>query len=99
MKARRLALARLANADINRRARYLADLRGEEFAARFTADLVAWLRKLAESGAQYGTASGDDPSVRTFGYAKQATILARFEPGGLRVLRVFFTGQDWRQGR
>jgi hypothetical protein len=96
VKARRLDLARFANADINRRAKYLASVRGEEFAAKSAADLVPWLHKLAASGAQDGTAAGDDTRVRTFGYAKQATILARFEPGSLRVLRIFFSGQDWR---
>jgi hypothetical protein len=81
-----------------RRARYLAGLRGEAFAEAYNVALLSWLGKRAESGAQLGTALEDDPQVRTFGYAKQATILARFEPETLRVLRVFFKGQDWRRG-
>lgn len=60
---------------------------------------MAWLRKLAASGAQYGTAMEGDPRVRTFGYRNQATILAQFDPERMRVLRVLFSGQDWRGGR
>lgn len=67
------------------------------FAERYTLNLLAWLRALASSGAQLGTAYGDDPKVRSFGYQKHATIVARFAPQELRIMRVFFKGQDWRQ--
>jgi plasmid stabilization system protein ParE len=81
-----------------RRERYLAKLRGRAFAQASVDALLARLEKLADHGAQLGTAAGDDPAVRSFGYARQATIVARFSPGELRVLRVFFKGQDWASG-
>jgi hypothetical protein len=37
----------------------------------------------------------EDPSLRVFGYRKQASILAEFIPGELRVIQVYFRGQDW----
>jgi hypothetical protein len=81
-----------------RRARYLAELRGRDFGDRFATDLKLWLERLADTGAQLGTALGDDPALRSFGYDGQGTIIARFTPGELRVLRVFFKGQDWSRG-
>jgi plasmid stabilization system protein ParE len=83
---------------MRRRETYLAQARSEDFAQAATDALLTKLANLARSGAQLGTALGDDPAVRSFGYAKQATIIARFTPGELRVLRVFFTGQDWTRG-
>ena len=38
------------------------------------------------------------PRLRAFGYAGQATVIARFEPSTLRVLGIYFKGQDWRRG-
>jgi hypothetical protein len=72
--------------------------RSEDFAQAATDALLTKLEKLARTGAQLGTALGDDPAVRSFGYAKQASIVARFAPRELRVLRVYFTGQDWTRG-
>jgi len=95
---RRLGLSAPANRDIARRARYLAAKRGEAFGERFAVEIKRWLERLAAGGAQLGTALGDDPSVRSFGYLKQATIVARFEPGRLTVIRVYFKGQDWSRG-
>lgn len=95
MTPRRLGFAEAATRDLQRRARQLASVCDESFGHQFAAELKAWLEQLAAGGAQVGTAVGDDPAVRSFGYKKQATILARFEAGGLIVLRVNFRGQDW----
>jgi plasmid stabilization system protein ParE len=95
---RLLGLSAPAARDIARRARYLAAERGEAFCERFAVEIKRWLEGLAAGGAQLGTALGDDPSVRSFGYLKQATIVARFEPGRLIVIRVYFKGQDWSRG-
>jgi hypothetical protein len=76
----------------------LAGVRGEAFGETFAVEIKSWLERLAAGGAQLGTAVGDNPSIRSFGYLKQATITARFEPGKLTVLRVYFKGQDWSRG-
>ena len=97
MRPRRLDLSSRAQRDLLRRGHYLAEVRGEGFAERSVSELLGWLRNLAETGAQVGTATDHDPRVRTFGYAGQATIVARFEVNTLRVLGVYFKGQDWRR--
>lgn len=56
-------------------------------------------RRLEFTAAANREAVRDNPALRTFGYASQATILARFEPGRLIVMRVYFTGQDWSRGQ
>ena len=99
MTPRTLDLTALARRDLQRRRRHLSEIRGPAFARANTDELVAWLERLADAGAQLGTAVGDDPAGRSFGYRKQATILARFPPGRLIVVRIYFTGQDWREGR
>ena len=83
-----------------RRARYLADLRGQTSGSVAT-DLKLWLERLADGGAQLGTALGDDPAVRSFGYDGQATIVARFTPGEFdRPARLLHgTGLVARAGR
>jgi plasmid stabilization system protein ParE len=93
-----LKLSRRAAADLQRRARYLAAIRGSDFADRYVESLLARLRKIAVDGAQLGTARGPDPALRTFGYEGQATILAYFAQGELEIVRIFFTGQDWTRG-
>jgi hypothetical protein len=95
VKPRRLVIVAAANGDVRRRARYLSGIRGVAFGERFAVELRARLESIADTGAQLGTAVGDDPAVRSFGYDAQATVIARFAPGELRVLRIFFTGQDW----
>lgn len=98
MRPRRFVLTVRAERDIARRARYLADARGDAFAEASAADLLAWLRKLADSGAQFGTSYGEDPQLRAFGYLRQATVIVRFDPDEFRVLRIRFRGEDWRRG-
>ena len=98
MKSRRLQVSRRAAVDLQRRARFLAAMRGSDFANRYVESLLARLRKIAVEGAQLGTARGTDPALRTFGYQGQATILAYFAEGELEIVRVYFTGQDWTRG-
>ena len=50
----------------------------------------------AESGAQLGSAVKGKSSLRSFGYRRQATVLAEFRKGELRIVRVYFRGQNWR---
>jgi plasmid stabilization system protein ParE len=92
-------MSRPADRDMTRRVEYLSDLRGEAFADEYARKMVARLERLADTGVQLGTALGDDPRVRTFGYANHATVLARFGPEELLVMRVYFKGQDWRGPR
>ena len=98
MRPRRLRISTPADQDMRRRIDYLAGLRGETFANEYAREMVSWLSGIAESGVQLGTALGDDPRIRTFGYAGHATVLARFHPEELLVMRVYFRGQDWRRG-
>ncbi|MFP4126734.1 MAG: hypothetical protein ACLFU0_08825, partial [Alphaproteobacteria bacterium] len=59
--------------------------------------LVAWLERLAETGAQIGTAHTERPGMRTFGYRRQVTMLARFTDEDVQVARFYFRGQDWQR--
>jgi hypothetical protein len=47
--------------------------------------LFAWLGRQADHGAQIGTEHPRRPGYRTFGYRRQATILARFETEALVI--------------
>ena len=98
MTPRTLDLTERARRDLQHRSRYLAEVRGGTFAREYRNALLGWLEKLADGGAQLGTAIDDDPSARSFGYRSQATILARFPPGRMIVMRIYFNGQDWRRG-
>lgn len=95
MTPRRLLLDDQAAWDIAARARVLRRERGEAFANACIDRLLDWLDALADGGAVFGTAHPEDPSLRVFGYRRQASILAEFVPGELRVIRVYFRGQDW----
>jgi hypothetical protein len=92
---RRLLLDDQAARDTATRARILRRERGVAFADNWVDVLLSWLDALAEGGAVLGTAQPQDPSLRVFGYRRQASILAEFVPGELRVIRVYFRGQDW----
>ena len=92
---RRLVLTDEAVDDIARRAETLRDARGTVFARDWSEALLDWLEKNADSGAQLGTEHAAAPEFRTFGYRRQATVLARFAPETLTVLRIYFPGQDW----
>ncbi len=95
MTPNKLVLTSRAQTDIGRRARVLKAERGLVFAETWVDTLFDWLTRLADSGAQYGTEHPDHPSFRTFGYKQQATILAEFAHNEMRVVRIYFAGQDW----
>jgi plasmid stabilization system protein ParE len=92
---RRLVLRAAALRDIARRESYLREVRGPEFAAAWTEALLRWLERRADLGAQFGTAHPAYPGYRTFGYRRQATILAEFGEGTMDVVRIRFAGEDW----
>lgn len=97
MKARRLVLTDEAIEDIASRTRVLAFARGRAFALDWSDTLLNWLTGCAGSGAQFGTEHPAYAAFRTFGYRRQATILAEFADDELRVVRIYFAGQDWTQ--
>lgn len=95
MTSRSLLLTERALADIQRRTVYLSQERGTEFALVWSEAVITWLEKIAESGAQIGTEHPSGKGIRTFGYKRQATILAEFLEKELRIIRVYFPDQDW----
>ena len=96
MRARRLVLRPGAIRDIQRHEAYLKRVRGADFARRWREGLITWLERQAALGAQYGTAHPRHAGYRTFGYQRQATILAEFSEDAMDVVRVRFAGQDWQ---
>ena len=97
MTPRALVLMGPAIADIARHGRVLARARGAAFAEEWVAAFEAWLWRHAELGAVIGTEHPRRPGLRTFGYRRQATLLAQYAEGEVRVVRVYFAGQDWRR--
>lgn len=95
MTPKSLLLTEKALADIQRRTVYLSQERGTEFALVWSDAILTWLEKVAGSGAQIGTEHPSEKGVRTFGYKRQATILAEFLETELRIIRMYFPGQDW----
>ena len=63
------------------------------FAAEWTELLIGWLERRAALGAQVGTSHPTIPAYRTFGYRRQATVLAEFAPGALTVVRIAVLGR------
>ena len=96
MTPNRLVLSRQALADIASRGRILRAERGADFALAWTGAFLDWLDALARGGARIGTAHPRHPAFRSFGYRRQATVLAEFEAGEMRIVRVYFAGQDWQ---
>lgn len=96
MTPRRLKLSPRAVRDLSTRTQILKRERGRAFAEAYAASLIDWLKKIAGAGAQLGTAVGDKPDLRAFGYRRQAAILAAFTPEELRIVRIYFRGQDWK---
>jgi plasmid stabilization system protein ParE len=92
---RRLRLSARATQDLARRARVLSDARGRACAIAWTEAFLDWLDALATGGARLGTAHPVHARFRTFGYRRQATVLAEFADEELRVVRIYFAGQDW----
>lgn len=97
MEPRRLVLRVAALRDLARHEARLRDLRGPDFARNWTEALLAWLEHRAALGAQFGTAHPAHPGYRTFGYRRQATILAEFTEETMDVVRIRFAGEDWRK--
>lgn len=95
MTPKSLLLTEKALADIQRRTVYLSQERGTEFALVWSDAILTWLEKIAGSGVQIGTEHPSEKGVRTFGYKRQANILAEFLETELRIIRVYFPGQDW----
>ncbi len=95
MTPRRLLLTERALRDLECRARILRNERGRAFADAWMNAFLDWLEALAEGGAVIGTQHPGHRNFRTFGYKRQATILAEFADPEMRVVRVYFAGQDW----
>ena len=95
MTPRKLLLTEQALDDIQRRALYLTAERGVQFALLWSDTLIDWLEHIASIGAQLGTEHPVEKSIRTFGYKRQATVLADFQVDEQRVVRIYFAGQDW----
>ena len=49
---------------------------------------------IAEAGAQLGTEHPTAPEFQTFGYRRQATALAHFEPETPTAVRLYLPGQN-----
>jgi len=98
MNPRALRVSPAAVRDLVSQVRLLRQERGVEFAESYAEAIIAWLERIAAGGAQLGTAVGSDPTLRVFGYRRQASIVARFSEGELRVMRIYFRGQDWSAG-
>ncbi len=85
-----------ADADIRRCVAYLGRERGAKFAETWAVDLAKWLGDTAGNGAVLGTRHPTKPNTRTFPYRHQATILAELTETDLRIIRIYFPGQDRR---
>lgn len=81
MIPRRLILRDGALRDLARHERHLGAVRGIAFAEAWSETLLDWLEHRAVLGAQFGTAHPRHPGYRTFGYRRQATILAEWKAG------------------
>jgi hypothetical protein len=97
MKPRRLIVRVAALRDLARHEARLRELRGADFAGDWTEALLVWLEHRAALGAQFGTSHPKHPRYRTFGYRRQATILAEFTEDALDVVRIRFAGEGWRE--
>lgn len=95
MTSRRLILRVAALQDLARHEARLRELRGPDFARDWTEGLLRWLEHRAALGAQFGTSHPAYPGYRTFGYRRQATILAEFTEEAVDVVRIRYAGEDW----
>jgi hypothetical protein len=94
MKPRQPVLRVAALRDIARHEARLRELRGSDFACNWTEALLDWLEHRATLGAQFGTSHPRQPRYRSFGYRRQATILAEFTEDAMGVR---FAGEDWQK--
>lgn len=97
MIPRKLILRDGALRDLARHEHHLGAVRGIAFAEAWSETLLDWLEHRAVLGAQFGTAHPRHPGYRTFGYRRQATILAEFTDGVMDVVRIRFAGEDWQE--
>jgi hypothetical protein len=94
---RRLVIAPLARHDIARQSEWLRKKRGDAFAEKWTNELRAWLVRQAAHGAVLGTKHPYRPRFRTFGYKRQATVLATYGEDTFVVVRFYPRGRDWER--
>jgi plasmid stabilization system protein ParE len=94
---RKLILRDGALRDLARHEHHLGAVRGTAFAEAWSESLIDWLEYRASLGAQFGTEHPMHPGYRTFGYRRQATILAEFTEDAMDVIRIRFTGEDWQE--
>jgi plasmid stabilization system protein ParE len=97
MNPRKLILRDGALRDLARHEHHLGAVRGTAFAEAWSEALLDWLEYRAALGAQFGTEHPIHPGYRTFGYRRQATILAEFTDGAMDVIRIRFSGEDWQE--
>jgi hypothetical protein len=84
-----------ANADVAQRGILLAQERGVDFAAVWLSSFSRWLRTLAHDTVILGTSHPFSDRARSFPYKKQATLLVEYTPTEMRIVRIYFAGQDW----
>lgn len=92
---RSLILSIEAQQDIDRRLELLSQERGRDFAANWLETFSIWLAKLTDGIVLLGTSHPFSAQARSFPYKKQATILVEYTPTEMRIIRVYFAGQDW----
>jgi plasmid stabilization system protein ParE len=97
MNPRRLILRDSALRDLARHEGHLSAVRGVAFAEAWSEALLDWLENRASLGARFGTAHPRHAGYRTFGYRRQATILAEFTDDAMDVVRIRFAGEDWQE--
>jgi plasmid stabilization system protein ParE len=91
----RLAFSTPATADITLRIQFLSDQRGTDFGVQWSETFLSWLENLAVGGAIIGTRHPTRLGFRKFPFRGEATILAEYIRTELRIVRVYFAGQDW----
>ncbi len=91
----RLVFSKAARAGITNRTQFLIDQRGADFGAKWSETILSWLENLASGGAIIGTRHPTRIGFRTFAFRSEATLLVEYTPTEMRIVRVYFAGQDW----
>jgi hypothetical protein len=92
---RALILTIEAKADVARRGALLSHERGVDFATVWLSSFFRWLTTLAHDTVVLGTLHPFSDQARSFPYKKQATLLVEYTPTEMRIVRIYFAGQDW----
>ncbi len=92
---RTLILTLEANSDVARRCALLAEERGPDFAVRWLDAFSRWLTVLSADQLVIGTSHPFSDHARSFPYKRQATLLVEYTPTEMRIVRIYFAGQDW----